>query len=109
MGTTQHRPLLPSRTGTHTLRAMAPTSITARPSVRPLKRDVRVAGAGGIFGQDREIDKSIFIKPGPKYRKRWGKDSDAEKKNAKGPAVDLDFAKVVPVVAAALALFVGYE
>ncbi len=95
----------------------------ARVSVKPAKRDVRVAGAGGIGGTKREIGDSIFVKPGPKYAARWAKNSETKRINGNvfGGVVErgmetqpkgsegTDLTKVAPAVAAVLAVFVGYQ
>uniref|UniRef100_A0A7S2YUR6 Uncharacterized protein n=1 Tax=Pycnococcus provasolii TaxID=41880 RepID=A0A7S2YUR6_9CHLO len=95
----------------------------ARVSIKSTKRDVRVAGAGGIFGQERVLGESIFVKPGPKYAARWSKNSEVKKINGNvfGGVVErgmetqpkgsegTDLTKVAPAVAAVLAVFVGYQ
>ena len=50
---------------------------------RPVPRarsDVKL-NAGGMFGNGRNLDKSIYVKPGPKYAERWGRNSKVIKEN----------------------------
>mmetsp|Transcript_11632 Transcript_11632/g.26337 ORF Transcript_11632/g.26337 Transcript_11632/m.26337 type:complete len:109 (-) Transcript_11632:124-450(-) len=100
----------------------------ARVSVKSTKRDVRVAGAGGIFGQERQLGESIFVKPGPKYAARWSKNSEVKKINgnvfggvvergletqsvagsSSGSSSGANVGAIAPAVAAVLAVFAGY-